>query len=56
MAALFRVRPFFLGRGMDDNERIDEKADRIGRLVSSVFIALLAAMFVYGYLGHFVSG
>jgi hypothetical protein len=28
----------------------DDKIDRIGRAVSSIVIALLAAMFAYGYL------
>ena len=29
-------------------------ADRIGRALSSIVVALLAVLFAYGYLGHFV--
>ena len=29
-------------------------ADRIGRALSSIVVALLAILFAYGYLGHFV--
>ena len=29
----------------------DERLDRIGRLFRPVFVALLAAYFIYGYLG-----
>jgi hypothetical protein len=31
----------------------NEWADRLGKQCSTVFIALLAAMFAYGYLIHF---
>ena len=31
-------------------------ADRIGRNVSAFFIVLLAGLFAYAYLGHFVLG
>jgi hypothetical protein len=36
---------------MEENKQ--DWADRLGRQASSVFIALLAAMFAYGYLVHF---
>ncbi len=31
-------------------------ADRIGERISTIFIAALALMFAYGYLGHFFFG
>jgi len=34
----------------------DEWVGRIGRLVSTVFLIGLGAMFLYGYLGRFVVG
>jgi hypothetical protein len=36
---------------MEENKQ--DWADRLGKQGSTVFIALLAAMFVYGYLIHF---
>jgi hypothetical protein len=36
------------------NENQQDWADRVGRCVSTVFIAGLFAMFAYGYLIHFV--
>jgi hypothetical protein len=63
-----KVRPFFskaatphLRRcgfprvaAMDENR--DDFADRIGRTLSTIFIALLFALFAYAYLAHFLSG
>ena len=55
MAAPSKVRPFFRampqpGCGgaakMDDGDR----AERIGKAVSTVFLILLLALFAYGYL------
>jgi hypothetical protein len=37
---------------MTDNQ--PDPIDAVGKHISTVFIALLAAMFVYGYLGHFL--
>lgn len=33
----------------------DGRIDAIGRRVSTIVIALLAALFAYGYLGHLFS-
>jgi len=38
------------------NEDQQDWADRIGRRVATAFIALLVAMFAYGYLSPLVSG
>jgi hypothetical protein len=38
------------------SENRDDWADPIGRRVATVFIALLAAMFAYAYLGWLVGG
>jgi hypothetical protein len=37
-----------------DPKHSDATADRIGRLISTVFIVLLAAFFIYGYLGRWL--
>ncbi len=34
----------------------DDWADRAGERISTIFIAALALMFAYGYLGHFFFG
>jgi hypothetical protein len=34
----------------------DEYLERIGRVVSTIFVAALAALFAYGYLGHLLFG
>jgi hypothetical protein len=36
------------------SENRDDWADPIGRRVATAFIALLAAMFAYGYLGWLI--
>ena len=41
---------------MDANERNDDWADRIGKQVSTIFLACLAALFAYGYLVPLLSG
>jgi hypothetical protein len=38
----------------DDNAQ--DWADRVGRRVSAIFIALLIALFAYGYIGQFIFG
>ena len=38
---------------MSKNAHEQDWADRIGKTVSSIAVALLAALFAYGYLGHF---
>ena len=52
-AAIFFQRGFV--RGMAAMKQQDW-ADRIGRNVSAFFIVLLAGLFAYAYLGHFVLG
>jgi hypothetical protein len=37
---------------MDENR--DDIADTVGRRVATVFIALLGALFAYGYLGQLI--
>jgi hypothetical protein len=37
---------------MDEVRNGDDRIDAIGRRLSTVIIALLAALFAYGYLGH----
>lgn len=39
---------------MTENDQ--DWADRIGKQVSTVFIAALAVMFAYGYLSHLALG
>ena len=39
---------------MNGPELSDETADRIGRMISTVFITLLAAFFIYGFLGRWL--
>ena len=41
-------------RIMDEN--VPDWADRVGEYVSTVFIAILIAMFTYGYLSHLIFG
>ena len=41
---------------MRADEGVQEVADRIGRHVSTVIIAALAALFAYGYIGWRVFG
>ena len=38
---------------MQDPDR-DDWADRIGKHVATIFVAALALIFAYGYLGHFI--
>ena len=61
-----RARPFFRGmpgllaqpqRGANSMNNSDEEwVDRVGRRVSTAFLVGLAAMFLYGYLGHYIFG
>jgi len=39
---------------MHANKFDNERADAIGKSLSAVFIAALAALFLYGYLPHFL--
>ena len=39
---------------MDESKQ--DRADRVGKRVSTIAIALLIALFAYGYLGWIVSG
>ncbi len=39
---------------MDENTR--DWADRVGEHVSTIVIAMLIAMFAYGYLSHLIFG
>jgi hypothetical protein len=41
------------GRYLRMNEDNQDWPERIGKQVSTVILAGLAAMFAYGYLGHF---
>jgi hypothetical protein len=36
------------------NVPVDERADRIGKMLANIFMAALAALFLYGYLRHFL--
>jgi hypothetical protein len=38
-----------MARGMP----VDERTERIGKIGAHIFIAALAAFFLYGYLRHF---
>ena len=38
------------------NNSDEDWAERVGRRVSTVFLVGLAAMFLYGYLGHYIFG
>ena len=41
---------------MKADESTQNWADRVGKHVSAIFIALLIAMFAYAYLGQFILG
>jgi hypothetical protein len=38
---------------MGVDQREDETPEKIGKLVSNIFLAALAVLFLYGYLRHF---
>ncbi len=38
------------------NTSDEELVERVGKRVSTVFLFGIAAMFLYGYLGHYVFG
>lgn len=38
---------------MDDSDRAQERPERIGKVLSIVFLAALAALFIYGYAPRF---
>lgn len=38
------------------DEDAQDWAEQIGKHISTIVIALLAALFAYGFLGHFVFG
>ncbi len=41
---------------MDETERNGARVEKIGKLMSTIFIVFLLSMFIYGYLGKFVFG
>jgi hypothetical protein len=41
---------------MDETHNDDERFEAIGKLLSTIFLALLAALFAYGYLGRWLFG
>jgi hypothetical protein len=40
---------------MNSDRMSDEKIDAIGKMLSTIFIGLMTAMFAYAYLGHMLS-
>jgi hypothetical protein len=41
---------------MDANENSDDWAERIGKRVSTIFLACLAALFIYGFVVPLFTG
>jgi hypothetical protein len=61
MAALRKCGHFLMpcdrrrpGLELVDDSDNDDWTERIGERASTVFVAALALMFAYGYLGHFI--